>query len=91
MTKEEEVIYNKAMETYKKLPEKYTKYSIIKQKEKINKMIHSHRQFKPSTKGSTEDGFNDWREAAYKVCDQLTPHSHSSAILKLKTELEFLS
>lgn len=61
MTKEEELEYKKAMETYEKSDKRYTQYSINEKYEEKQKEIYDYRKSKPSMKYSDEEGFFEWK------------------------------
>ena len=72
MTKEEKVIYNKAIKEYEKLPERYTKYSLNKRYQKNQDKMFNYRKEKPSILHSDEPGFEKWKENTINnVCNQI--------------------
>lgn len=70
MTKEEKIIYEKAIKEYEKLPERYTKYSLNKRYQKKSDNIFNYRKEKPSILYSQEKGFEKWRETVFDICEE---------------------
>ena len=81
MTKEEKIIYEKAIKEYEKLPERYTKYSLNKSYQKNQDKMFNYRKEKPSILHSDEPGFEKWKENTINnICNQIyQAHKISSA------------